>query len=79
MSKKPTIILLSILSAASLVASPTFAEEGTREYWVYNKAVEMPWWIAALIISDGALLVWWFLPTKFTKIRKKSKKVEKRS
>lgn len=44
-----------------------------------NRTVEMPWWVVALIISGGLLLVWWFLPTKFTKTRKKSKKVEKRS
>ena len=42
-----------------------------------NRAVEMPWWVAALIISGGALLIWWFLPTKFAKITKKSKKVQK--
>ena len=44
-----------------------------------NIAKEMPWWITTLIILGGLLLVWWFLPTKFTKTRKKSKKVEKRS
>ena len=44
-----------------------------------NKSKEMPWWITTLIISGSLLLVWWFLPTKFTKTRKKSKKVEKRS
>lgn len=43
-----------------------------------NVVKEMPWWITALIISGGLLLIWWFLPTKFTKTRKKSKKVEKK-
>lgn len=79
MGKKLTVTLLSILTTAGLVAPPTFAEEAARGYWSYNEMVEMPWWITALIISGGALLVWWFLPTKFTKTRKKSKKVEKRS
>ena len=39
-----------------------------------NRALEMPWWIAALIISGGILLVWWFMPTRLTKFQKKSKK-----
>ncbi len=39
-----------------------------------NRVVEMPWWITALIISGGILLVWWFMPTRLTKFQKKSKK-----
>ena len=64
---------------ASAITLPTFAEEGTKNYWAYDTIAEMPWWITALIVSGGLLLIWWFLPTKFTKTRKKSKKVEKRS
>lgn len=79
MDKKLTITLLSILFTGSVIVSPAFAEERTKGYWIYDKIAEMPWWITALIISGGLLLIWWFLPTKFTKTRKKSKKVEKRS
>ena len=40
--------------------------------------VEMPWWLYALIGAGLLLAFWWVLPTKFAKIQKKSKKVQKR-
>ena len=48
-----------------------------------QKAIELPWWLAILVIVDVSMIIWWFWPTKTKKGRKKSKKstkgIDKRS
>lgn len=41
--------------------------------------VSMPWWIVAIEILGGILILWWFLPTRITKGQKKQKSPKKSS
>lgn len=44
----------------------------------HESSTQMPWWYAVLGITGIMLIVWWLLPTKSEKIRKKSEKTRKK-
>lgn len=42
-----------------------------------GSASPMPWWIIMMELLGGILMLWWFIPVRNMKKRKKSKKHEK--
>ena len=52
--------------AANITLDPKTPDTGTQTYpdATYGREIEMPWWIAGLIISGIGLLIWWFIPNR---------------
>lgn len=65
------------ISNTPTVAPVIIAPDTGRQTREEATASEMPWWLSTLLVSGTLLLFWWFLPNKYTKNRKKSKKVQK--
>lgn len=69
-------INLIVTATANTIKAPETGKNTTKNS--EEKTIEMPWWLIVLNVLGLTFIVWWFLPSRNTKIRRKfEKKVRK--